>query len=141
MPCPNDSDPETNESRGARGLLDPRALDALEELAQGTTADLLGELIDAFHEHGALSLQRIRTSAASSDLDAVGKAAHELRGTAVTFGADTLVALCDQVEEQAQRGTPGDLKVLVPRLEEEIERVHQALQEEIASRQGKAHTE
>jgi HPt (histidine-containing phosphotransfer) domain-containing protein len=137
VPDSTNPSPEPDHDRGALDALDPGALDALEELAEGTSHDLIGELVEAFTEHAASTLQRIHDSLAGNRLDQVAKAAHELKGSAVTFGAGTLVSLCQTIENRAGRHDRAELESLVGRLRGELGRVQQALEEQIASRQSR----
>lgn len=137
MPDSNSRNPELGQGRVAPDPLDPGALDALQELAEGTSNDLIGELVEAFSEHAETTLQRIRDALAGNDLDRVAKAAHELKGSAVTFGAGVLVSLCQTVEDLAGRCDLDELESLVSGLHEELERVQRALQAQIASRQSR----
>jgi HPt (histidine-containing phosphotransfer) domain-containing protein len=71
----------------------------LERLRATVGDDMFAELIQEFVNDSIRLQQRLLTAVARTDLDAARRAAHELRGVAVLFGAKELAALCVAVDK------------------------------------------
>jgi len=61
-------------------------------------------LLDNFAEALPLYSSRLEEAAARSDLAAVARTAHALRGTAISFGCPGLSRLCESVKASCERG-------------------------------------
>jgi HPt (histidine-containing phosphotransfer) domain-containing protein len=64
----------------------------------------LAELIDEFLADTPVQLESLRDALASADVERARRAAHTLKGTSRTFGADALGLLCQEVETAAGVG-------------------------------------
>ena len=85
--------------------LAPTALDGLLELAGGDE-EFVGELIDGYMSESAGLLSSLR----AGDEQELMRAAHTLKSTSASFGANGLAAICSQLEQAARRGErPADL--------------------------------
>ena len=103
-----------------REPLAPTALDGLLELAGGDAA-FVGELIDGYLSESPDLLQTLR---AGSGADLI-RAAHTLKSTSASFGANELAAICSRLERAANDGDrPADL---VTAAEREYAEVRSAL--------------
>jgi HPt (histidine-containing phosphotransfer) domain-containing protein len=94
---------------------EPPALPAL--ICPRQVADLCGldadesgffmSLVEIFREKAGRDLLEMRASAARGDARATARAAHALRGSAGSIGAERLEVLC---EKQEERGRQGDME-------------------------------
>jgi HPt (histidine-containing phosphotransfer) domain-containing protein len=87
--------------------------------------DLVVELIDLFLEDAPRKLASMLEAAAGADVGALARAAHSLKGSSASLGANGVAALCGELE----RTDCGDSFVragaLLARLGQELERVRQ----------------
>jgi HPt (histidine-containing phosphotransfer) domain-containing protein len=97
-----------------RSALDRRVLAELRSSVSGDQ-EFLAELIDDFLQDAPALLETLRTAASSGDADAARRAAHTLKGTSRTFGAEELAALCQGAEAAAGIG---DLESVRSRVDE-----------------------
>ena len=72
----------------------------IEELRASVGGDdeFLAELIDEFLADAPVQLESLREALGSADTERARRAAHTLKGTSRTFGADALGLLCQEVE-------------------------------------------
>ncbi|MEV6678198.1 response regulator [Streptomyces erythrochromogenes] len=106
---------------GGPAVVDPAAL---EELRQSMGDDaVVAELIDVFFADAPALLQGLH----SRDVDQLRRAAHTLKSNGRTFGARSLAELCARLEADARNGDLGTAEELVPLIEAEYGRVHEAL--------------
>lgn len=107
------------------GPIDPAALDKLLAVIGGDAEDLQ-ELIADFHGIAADLNDTIRAGVAAADRDAVRIAAHTLKSNARDFGAISVAALCQTLEQHMKDGgtvEPGPL----------VEHVDRAVAEALAA--------
>ena len=83
--------------------LDTGTLDELRD-SMGGDDEFFAELVDEFLADGPVQLESLRTALSSGDADSARRAAHTLKGTGRTFGAETLASLCQEVETAAAAG-------------------------------------
>jgi HPt (histidine-containing phosphotransfer) domain-containing protein len=67
----------------------------------GGDGEFLVELIDEFLVDAPVQLESLRVALGSADAEGARRAAHTLKGTSRTFGADALGSLCQEVESTA----------------------------------------
>jgi HPt (histidine-containing phosphotransfer) domain-containing protein len=94
--------------------------------------DLLADLIELFCSEAPRQLSQIRDGLMACDWQVVRRAAHTLRGTASTFGANRMRELAVKIETAAY---PEETEEVVPLLEQlvtQCDRVRDALAEETA---------
>ena len=77
--------------------IDTRAIDEL-RVSIGGDGEFLAELIDEFLADAPVQLESLREALGSDDAEGARRAAHTLKGTSRTFGADALGSLCKEVE-------------------------------------------
>lgn len=86
-------------------ILDPLALDRLRE---GGGPELIVELIDLFLVDGPGLLAAIQGAAGA---DALGRAAHALKGSCLSLGLNELGELCRRIEHATEAGDPCEVEV------------------------------
>ncbi|MCK6546914.1 response regulator [Myxococcota bacterium] len=117
--------------------LDPEAFGRLEMLCAGDAPGLLDELIDIFLRDARSSCALLRAAADRSDKGQVEYVAHKLVSGCGNLGAKRMARLCRELEDEAKRDHPDDLRKPVSVIEAELARVLAALE---ARRGRAAHT-
>jgi len=82
--------------RRSEGAVDPTAIERLREQIGSVAA--LERIVGLFETQTPVKMTELRASIDSSDLDAVRKAAHFLKGSAASLGAIRMAALCSELE-------------------------------------------
>jgi two-component system, sensor histidine kinase and response regulator len=112
----------------AADAIDHDRLAALMELDQdGQGSRLLTRLAAAFLDGAPADLAGLRAAVERGDAAAVGNVAHHLRGAAATLGSGAVVDLCEDIELLAGADALASAGDLLGRLEEELDRVRDAL--------------
>jgi HPt (histidine-containing phosphotransfer) domain-containing protein len=109
--------------------LDLHVLDALRADQDDDEPVFVNELIDLFLEELSLRLADLHSALMCADIEAAGRAAHTLKGSAGNVGAMGLMEIAGQIEKQASEGRP-NLGSLMSRLEKEAARVAAALEQQ-----------
>jgi two-component system sensor histidine kinase EvgS len=91
---------------GLQGAVDEAVLAKLRE-SVGNDAAFLAELIDDFLVDAPSQLRLLREAVRSGDGEHAMRAAHTLKGTSRTFGAEELASLCQEAESAARAGDLG----------------------------------
>jgi PAS domain S-box-containing protein len=99
---------------------------ALLDRVEGDRA-LVSELVKVFFEEAPPLLQEIRTAVRERDATAMGKAAHRLRGTLTTIGAERAAAPALRLELSSRDETPEPSDADFAELEEELFRLEPEL--------------
>jgi two-component system sensor histidine kinase/response regulator len=84
-------------------IIDRSVLDELRALGNPGD-DLLGEVIGVFLVEGPGEVRSVNEALASSDVAAIQRAAHRLKGSALGVGARQLAAVVAEVELAARAG-------------------------------------
>jgi CheY-like chemotaxis protein len=105
--------------------LDPGRLEVLRGLGPADGQGLLPDAAEAFRQGVQSSLKSLRQAISDRDRDALGQAAHKLKGAAANIGATRAAAICSELE-RAQNVESGATEVLA-RLQTELEWVDTAL--------------
>jgi signal transduction histidine kinase/CheY-like chemotaxis protein len=121
-PRPEDAG-EEQEVLGALGVLQTA-------LAQGGGS--LAGLVDLFIQDSRWQLRLLRQACAAQDGSAVLRIAHTMKGSAGNFGARDVPALAEQLCALARSNKLSDAPALLPKLEQEFERLRQILEREKA---------
>lgn len=74
----------------------------------GGEPEVMRELVDTFLNEGPLIVEALRESAAALDRRSLNRAAHSLKSTAATFGANRLSRLCRDLEKVSESAWPAD---------------------------------
>ena len=90
--------------------------------------EFLVELVDRFSEETDVLLLQLRESFEAGDTTAVGRIAHNVKGSAGQLGGRALASACDRVERNAVAGNATDLRAV----ELEYERLRLALAERLS---------
>lgn len=102
----------------------------IEQLATITDSEgfsVLGELLNAFLSATPGRLEALDQALAGRDLPVVADDAHALTGSAASFGARGMAALCRQLRAAAERGEEDDARALLRALHDEFLRVRARL--------------
>ena len=117
-------DPATAPSQPS---VDPAALQALAELEQNESSDLLEELVDAYLSSSTQLSAQLRDSIAAGDAKSMSVAAHTLKSSSAQIGAMRLSALSKQIESLGRAGSIDGARDLLGELSTELESVHEEL--------------
>lgn len=116
--------------RGARPrprkALDPLAIERLRRLGG---EELVRTVIELFLTHAGPKVAGIRGALDAGDLDAVGRAAHSVRSSALSLGADALCEAAAEIERLAGERRVAELEAELPAMEAAFERVRGRLGE------------
>jgi len=89
-------------------VIDSSAIDRLLEVIGGDRNDL-HELIEEFQSSTPLLVSRMEQAAADNNLDSLRIASHSLKANGRDFGALSLAALCERLENECRSGMVEDL--------------------------------
>jgi HPt (histidine-containing phosphotransfer) domain-containing protein len=113
--------------------IDPAVFDALVEMTGGEL-DFVDELIDTYLDDGAGQVAALRAALAASDVPALVRPAHSLKGSSFNLGAMELGALCQDLEQRGRSGAIDDAAARVASIAAGFDRVREALLAERAGR-------
>jgi PAS domain S-box-containing protein len=116
----------------AAPALDPAVLSELRQFQGEGEPDIVQELAEAFQFETPLLLEALRQAIVEGQPEQLKRAAHNLRGSSNNLGARTMAALSAELETIGKNGTVERAAELVTHLEQEYQRVCQALAAEIA---------
>jgi signal transduction histidine kinase/DNA-binding response OmpR family regulator len=112
--------------------LDPAVLSALRQFQGEGEPDIVQELAEAFQFETPPLLEALRQAIVEGQPEQLKRAAHNLKGSSNNLGAQTMAALSAELEAIGKNGTVERAAELVTHLEQEYQRVCQALAAEIA---------
>ena len=116
----DDSSPSSEESFEER-------IGALRRLGEVTGEDVLGPAIQSFSTEATERLGEMHSAFESREADALATAAHGLIAVSGALGAERLVGLLRQIEEQALEGRLEDLEELLEAVKTAVERFSEKL--------------
>ena len=116
----------------AAPALDPAVLSELRQFPGEGEPDIVQELAEAFQFETPPLLEALRQAIVEGQPEQLKRAAHNLRGSSNNLGARTMAALSAELEAIGKNGTVERAAELVTHLEQEYQRVCQALAAEIA---------
>ncbi|GAA4494655.1 response regulator [Pseudaeromonas paramecii] len=105
-------------------LLDKRALDSLRSLRAG----LLVKVLDSWLQESPQLLSQLEQALAEQDLARLHRAAHSLKNSAATLGANQLSAVCLQVEQLARQEQLATIPALLKELQDHFAAAHAEIQ-------------
>ena len=108
--------------------LDPKALQALRDMAGEDASEIITKVIDSYLEDAPQLLQALNAAITQGNATALLNAAHTLKSTSATLGATKLSQLCKDLEIIGRAGTTSDALVLASQVKAEYARVQAALQ-------------
>jgi PAS domain S-box-containing protein len=130
---------ETNDTPTLEPALDPKGLSNLKELVGEDDPEGLIDAIDSYLKDLPQRLTDVGTAISSADIPRLQLAAHTIKSTSATFGAQTLARIGKDLESIARHcveagvALPETVSEFEPRLRAEWERVKEALLEERSS--------
>ena len=104
--------------------IDPDRLDRLRQIGG---RQLVGKMIELFHEHCGRHVEVLRSIEEPAELRDAELAAHSLKTSAGNLGADRLYELAMGMEHSAARGELDAFRALRPELLNEFARASEAL--------------
>ena len=110
----------------AEGSLDPDSLAQIKDLAAQDPSGI-AELVRLFLRDARSRLDSAVTSADQGDCAAVARTAHSLKGSTANLAAQTMAALCGELEAASNAGDIDTVREQLIRLEAEFEQVGAAL--------------
>jgi len=116
----------------AAPALDPAVLSELRQFQGEGEPDIVQELAEAFQFETPPLLEALRQAIVEGQPEQLKRAAHNLRGSSNNLGARAMAALSAELEAIGKNGTVERAAELVTHLEQEYQRVCQALAAEIA---------
>ena len=116
------------ENSGAKGTLDPAAIERLVVTCGEGGEAVVAALLDSFFRDVPRQLETLRRGRVEGDADEVRRAAHTLKSHGMTFGALFLANVAREVELLAGQHDLTGAGSLFSELEAELERARQALQ-------------
>src|SRR3989440_5087779 len=118
---------ETEKQAEFGPALDPTVLAELRQFQGEGEPDIVWELAEAFAFETPPLLKTLRQAVASGQPEQLKRAAHNLKGSSNNLGARTMATLSAELEIIGKNGTVERGEELVTRLEQEYQRVCQAL--------------
>jgi HPt (histidine-containing phosphotransfer) domain-containing protein len=118
-------------------VLDVSALATIRSLERPGSSDLLKRVIDRYSADAPRLVETLRTAAANADAYALQVAAHTLKSASANVGAVSLAGMCKELEITGRNGAVAGAAAVLPALERELDRVHCALQAELARAAGR----
>jgi PAS domain S-box-containing protein len=98
-------------------LLEPQTIDMLRELKKTSSDEILLELLDIFRLQTPTLLADIYNALEARDTDALERAAHALKGSALNLGAKLFAEQCSRVEHAAQDGDFTRAEAVIPAMQ------------------------
>jgi len=122
------------ESAPGSSPIDRQVLGVFRDESQADGDGFLAELIGSFLAEAPLRIAGARQAVAKVDAAALRMAAHSLKGSSSTLGANNLASLCSSLEARAKSGSVDKTaSELIGQVESEFERVREALEAELGS--------
>jgi two-component system sensor histidine kinase/response regulator len=118
------------EAKDLARVLDTSVLEKLRKALGDKRKDFIASLIDLFIADTQTRLQALGDAINSQDATALRQVAHALKGSCANVGAKRMSELCDILEEKGLANSLEGASGFVVHLEEEFERVKQALKPE-----------
>ncbi|MCW2810744.1 MAG: hypothetical protein JWP61_1202 [Friedmanniella sp.] len=128
-PEPGAATPEDGDELWTVATLDNSRLADLADLRAADGTSMLDIIVDTFLERSGNRLEALRTAAAAGDAGTLADAAHELRGTSATIGADRVAQLCGTMERTARQQGSVPASAELDRLAVELTRASTALRQ------------
>lgn len=109
-------------------MIDPQALQNLENTLGEAASKVLAEVIDSYLENAPQLLEVIHAAVLSKDAASLQQAAHTLKSSSAVLGATSLSQLCQELEATGRAGTVEGGAERMLQLRAEYEVVKTALQ-------------
>jgi HPt (histidine-containing phosphotransfer) domain-containing protein len=102
------------------------------------TGDAAASIIEIFATQSPMLIEQMRAAGDGADTATLRAIAHKLKGSCVALGATEMASRCQELEDQAGRGTLEGAKALVSQLETALAATHEALLKELTRAEGPA---
>ena len=131
VPSTSTSLPTPDKKSNLNGLLDPAALKQIRALQRPGGPNVLHKVITSYLRDSVQLLETIRGAIAQNDPPTLHRAAHSLKSTSATLGAQSLAGLCKDLEAIGRMHTTDNASALLPAIEREYQHVATALRAEL----------
>jgi len=111
-------------------ILDEEIINELRDMGE----DFLAEITEKFYEDADQDLAELQRCAAEADAKGFAIAAHGLKGTSLTMGAEFLASIALEVEMKGKSNDLADIGVLIERLQTAYSQTRDALEETLRSK-------
>lgn len=111
----------------AGDVLDPAVLESFRDLQQEGEPDFINELIELYINDTQARLAELRVALKEQDTPTLQRVTHSLKGSSSNLGVRQMVARCSELEEKLDNGAFDGAEVFLTQIEDEFERVLQAL--------------
>ena len=123
-----------NSSSGARAArtnlaINPRAIEALQELDEPGSTELVSQLVSSFLGTAAGHLERAAAALAQGDAKTLAQVAHSFKSSAANLGAEDLADCCRELEKLGREGRLDDAPRVLERTRHEQQRALAELRE------------
>jgi CheY-like chemotaxis protein len=119
------------EKGDAGGLLDAAALNQIRALQRPGGPNFLHKVISNYLKDAVQLIETIRKAIAQNDPPTLHRAAHSLKSTSATIGAQSLAGLCKDLEAIGRAHTTDNAAALLPAIENEYQQVATALRAQL----------
>ena len=127
----------TSSSASLAPALDPAVIAELRQFQGEGEPDIVQELAEAFELETPPLLEALHQSTRDGNAEQLRRAAHNLKGSSSNLGARGMTALCAELEALGKGGTVEGAQALITSLEQEYQRVCEALASEAVEAQVK----
>lgn len=111
-------------------IMDSIMLANLRAIQKEGRLNVVSELLDLFLRDALPTLATLREALAEGNMQALEHAAHGLKGSCAILGLQQMAALSAELEEEGRSGLVQRAGAVLTQLEDELERVRQALESE-----------
>jgi PAS domain S-box-containing protein len=125
------ADPDRPPVASRPAPLDPKALHAIRALQQPGSPDMVSKVIQLYVNSAPTLLNTLHKAIMHGDAHTLYQAAHSFKSSSANIGAVTLAAFCKELESMGRTGTLTQAAQVFSALEEEYERVRDALDSEL----------
>lgn len=112
-------------------VIDPSALDELASLPSAESSGLVARVIQLYLESSYPIGKVVRDAAERGDAEELASSAHRLKSSSAEIGAHHASELCKELEVMGRKGELDEALTFAMELEEELERVREALEARI----------
>jgi CheY-like chemotaxis protein/HPt (histidine-containing phosphotransfer) domain-containing protein len=112
---------------GASPALDPAVLAQLREFQGEGEPDIVQELAEAFQFETPPLIEALHGAVREGQPERLKQVAHNIKGSSDNLGAKTMATLSSELESLGKRGTVDGAAELIAKLEQEYQRVCEAL--------------
>jgi len=123
-PAPQTVEPLASEEEP---IINPAVLENLRQLQEPGGPDIIAQLIDLFLSELPTKLAAVQQAIEHRDATRLTKAAHTLKGSSATMGAQRAARVCLELEQLGKAGDLTGAVDLFARLEKELESAREAL--------------